>query len=486
MADTSSSDRAGWAVLLLVCGVQLLDVIDSSILNIALPSIRRDLGFSQQSLQWVISGYLVSYGGFLLLGGRLSDLLGRRRLMMIGTAIFAVCSLAGGLAPNATILVTARVCQGVGAALMAPAALSILTTQFAEGKERNRALGIWGAVSGLGAAMGVFFGGVISEGPGWRWVLLVNVPVCVAIVTGAQRFISRDAGRRRGRSFDVSGAVLVTAAALIGLYALIKAPEVGWATQHTIGELGTSLVLLAAFVANERRVKDPLFPFSIFRVPGILAADLIQLAAFGGFVGLFFFLTLYMQGVLRFSPIQAGSAYLPVTVVLGISAGISSTLISRVGTRPIIVAGALTGAAGMFYLAQIPTQGSYLSDVLPGLLVMAVGIGAILVSVTAAANAGVPSDKAGIAASLLSTSQQLGTAFAVAVFSALASNRTQDLLAAGASQAHALTAGYGRAILAGAIFVTAAAVLGLRVPNTRTVSQAPGIPSLTDPEPVAP
>ena len=476
MTGSDLATRRGVLILLLICAVQFLDVVDTAIMNVALPTIKDDLGFTQQSLQWVVSGYLISYGGLLLLGGRAGDLLGRRRLLVAGVAIFAVCSLAGGLAPNATLLVTARVAQGVGAAMMAPAGLAILTTTFTGG-DRNKALGAWAAMSGVGAAAGIFLGGVLTQGPGWRWVLLVNVPICAFMIAAAFRLLSRDRPDRGRAGFDLHGAVLVTGGMLIGLHALIEAPDVGWTTARTVGEFTMAAALIVAFVVNESRVANPLFPLGLLRVKGIAAADIIQLAAFGGFTGSFFFLTLYMQNVLGFSPIQSGSAYLPVTVVIVVAAGISSVLIGRIGTRPIIVAAGLVSAGGMFLLSRIPTDGTYVSDLLPGLLTMGVGLGALLVTVTAAANAGVPADNAGLAAALLNTSQQLGTALAIAVFSALATARTNDLVATGTSIPDALTEGFGRAVLAGSVFVAVAAVIGLLAPHTHIASTTPGLPA---------
>jgi EmrB/QacA subfamily drug resistance transporter len=457
------STRRGMLTLLLLCAVQFMDIIDSSIMNVALPSIRAELGFSQQQLQWVLSGYLVTYGGFLLLGGRAADLIGRRRLLVAGTTLFAVCSLAGGLATNAGMLVGARVAQGVGAALMAPAGLSILTTSFTEGKDRTRALGVWGAISGVAAAAGVFLGGVLSEGPGWRWVLFVNIPVCVLIVAAAFRLVPGERRRARSGTFDVLGAVLVTAAMLLLVYALVKAPDAGWSNRHTIGELGTAAVLLVAFVAVERRTRQPLFPFAIFRIKGLAAADATQLIAFAGFLSVFFFLTLYMQNVLGYTPIQSGSAYLPVTAGIILAAGVSSQLIPRIGTRPIIVAGTLIAAAGMYYLSRIPADGSYLTDLLPGLAIMSIGLGAVFVTVTTA----VPADQAGLAAGLLNTSLQLGSALGLAVFSAIATAHTNQLLADATAPPQALTSGFGRALLAASIALLAATVIALRATNTR-------------------
>ncbi len=459
--------RRGKLLLLLLCAVQFLDVVDSSIMNVALPSIRRDLHFSAQDLQWVLSGYLVTYGGLLLLGGRAGDLLGRRRLLVAGTALFAACSLAGGLAVDAGMLVGARLAQGAGAALMAPAGLSILTTSFNSGNDRNKALGVWSAISGLAAAAGVFLGGVLSQGPGWRWVLFVNLPVCALILFGAFRLVPGGRPAKRAAGFDIPGAVLGTAGMLLLIYALVQAPDRGWGSARTIGELATAGILLAAFTVIELRRRDPLFPFSIFRLPGLAASDAVQMIAFAAFVSVFYFLTLYMQNVLSFSPIRSGSAYLPVTAGIIVAAGVSAQLFARIGTRPVIVTGALTAAAGVWYLSRIPVHGTYPRTLLPGLLIMAFGIGAVLVSVTTAANAGVPADKAGLAAGLLNASQQLGTALGLAIFSAIATARTSTLLTAHAPQDAALTAGFHRALLACAIFLLAAAVIALRAASSR-------------------
>ncbi len=465
---TFLSTRRGVYTLLLLCAVQFMDIIDSSIMNVALPSIRADLGFTQQRLQWVLSGYLVTYGGFLLLGGRAADLLGRRRLLVAGTTLFAVCSLAGGLASNAGMLIGARVAQGVGAALMAPAGLSILTTSFTEGKDRTRALGVWGAMSGVAAAAGVFLGGVLSQGPGWRWVLFVNIPVCLLIVAAAVRLVPGQPRRTRLAGFDLPGAVLITGGMLLLVYALANAPDAGWGNQHTIGELGTAAAVLAVFVVVELRTRQPLFPFAIFRVKGLAAADATQLIAFAGFLSVFFFLTLYMQNVLGYTPIQSGSAYLPVTAGIILAAGASTQLIPRTGTRPVIVAGTLIAAAGIFYLSRVPVHGSYLGDLLPGLALMSIGLGAVFVTVTTAANAGVPAHQAGLAAGLLNTSLQLGSALGLAVFSAIATARTNQLMTQHTAPTQALTAGFGRTLFICGIALLGASVIALRATNTRS------------------
>jgi EmrB/QacA subfamily drug resistance transporter len=447
--------------------VQFLDILDTSIVNVALPSIQRDLHFSQQNLQWVASGYILTYGGFLLLGGRAADLLGRRRILVAGLFLFALSSLTGGLATSAGLLISARLMQGVGAAMMAPAALSILTTTFAEGTDRNRALGVWGSVSGLAAAAGVFLGGVLSEGPGWRWVLFVNLPVCVLVLGAAFRLI---AGERRSAplaSFDSLGAVLATGGMLLLVYALVKAPDLGWGSAQTTTLLTVAGLTLTAFVVNERRSRNPLAPLSIFHVKGLAAADATQLIGFAGFFAMFFFVTLYMQNVLGYSPIQAGAAFLPVTAGFALAAGISSQVFTRIGTRPVIVVGALVAAAGIYYLSRVPVHGSYVADLLPGLVIMAVGVGGVFVGVATAANAGVPEDKAGLAAGLLNTAQQLGAALGLAIFSALATARTNGLLAIRADHLDALTSGFRRALFACSLCVLASALIALRAPSTR-------------------
>ncbi len=461
------STRRGVATLLLLCAIQFLDVLDSSIMNVALPSIQRDLGFSQQNLQWVLSGYVLTYGGFLLLGGRAADLVGRRRVLVAGVVLFAGASLAGGLSTASGALISARLVQGFGAALMAPAGLSILTTTFTNPVDRHKALGLWGAVSGLGAAVGVFFGGVLSEGPGWRWVLFVNLPFCALILASAFALISAERKRPSLAGFDIPGAVLVTAGVLLLVYALIKAPTAGWTNRHTIGELATAAVLLAAFALNELRRQNPLTPFSIFRTKGLLAADTTQLIGFAGFYSMFFFLTLYMQNILGFSPIRAGAAYLPVTIGIGVAATVSARLFGRVGTKPVIVVGSVLAALAIYYLSRLPSNGDYVRDLLPGLVVMSVGLGGVFVGVTTAANAGVAETEAGLAAGLLNTAQQLGAALGLAIFSALATARTNNLLAAHASVPHALTSGYHRALVACSIFVGLAAIVAVRAANSR-------------------
>jgi EmrB/QacA subfamily drug resistance transporter len=467
--------RRGKLTLLLLCGIAFLDFVDGSITNVALPSIRHALHFSVDGLTWIPSGYLVTYGGFMLLGGRLADLLGRRRVLVTGIVVIGVSSLVGGFAQTTGVLVGARLAQGLGAALTLPTALSVLTTKFAEGKDRNTALGAWGGTGGLASAFGVLLGGVLVEGAGWRWVMFVNPIACAILLVPIFRLIDGERERRRLVNFDVPGAALVTGGMLLLIYALVRAPIEGWGSTRTIGELAAAVVLLALFVVNELRQRAPLAPLSIFRINGLGFSNVTQLVAFAGFLGMFFFVTLYMQNVLGYSAIQTGLAYLPLCAVGAISAGVSSQLIARVGSRPLIVTGAVISAGGLYLLSRIPVGGSYVPDLLPGLLLVALGIGGVFVAVTTAANAGVPADKAGLAAALLNASQWLGGALGLAIFTAVSTSRTNHLLAAGSPAAHALTSGFQRALLIGSIFILASAVVALRATNTRGEAEEPAI-----------
>jgi EmrB/QacA subfamily drug resistance transporter len=470
------STRRGKLTLALVCFAGFLDFVDTTIVNVALPSVRQHLGFSEQSLQWVVSGYLLTYGGFLLLGGRAADLLGRRRLLIAGTTLFGLSSLVGGLAGSEGMLIASRLIQGMGAAMMTPAALSILTTSFTEGTDRVKALGVWSGTIPLASAVGVLAGGLLSQGPGWRWVFFVNLPVCAVVIAGAKRILGVDR-TEAVKDVDVLGAILPTASALTFVYALVNAPQAGWGSIRTIVELAASAALMGAFVVNELRRSNPLFPLSIFRIKGLAAADATQVIAQAGFLSLFFFITLYMQTVLHMSPIEAGAAYIPVTISVGISSGISTQLLPRIGSRPLIVAGTLIGAAGVFLLSGIGADGSYVSDVLPGLVVMALGLGAVFVGVQNAANAGVPPEQAGLAAALISASATLGGALGLAILSAIATSRTRHLLAAHASHPMALTSGFGHALVACGLLLVVAAVIAARTASARgqyTASTEPG------------
>jgi EmrB/QacA subfamily drug resistance transporter len=467
--------RRGKLILVLLCAVGFLDFVDATIVNVALPSIRHDLHMSVQSLQWLLSAYLLTYGGFMLLGGRAADLLGRRRVLVTGTSLFAISSLSAGLAENSGVLTVSRLAQGVGAALMLPAALSLLTTTFKEGGDRTKALGVWGGVGGFASAVGVLLGGILTQGPGWRWVFFVNPPLCLLVLAATFWLMPGERRHAALANFDIRGAVLSTGGMLLLVFALVRAPSLGWGSTRTMAELAAALILLAAFVINEQHNTNPLLPLSIFRIKGLAAADVTQLIAIAGIISMFFFLTLYMQDVLGYSPIRTGLAYLPVCVGVAIAAGLSSKVIAHIGTRPVIVAGALLAAGGVYFLSRIPVHGSYLTDLLPGLVTMAIGLGSVFVGVTTAANAGVPTETAGLAASLLNASQQLGAALGLAIFAAIATSHTDHLLAAHTALPEALTSGFQRALLASSLFLLAAAVIATRTANTRGESSQAGL-----------
>jgi MFS family permease len=351
--------------------------------------------------------------------------------------------------------------------MMSPAALSILTTSFNQGTDRLKALGAWGAMTGVSSAAGVFLGGVLAGGPGWRWIFFVNLPVCALVIPATVRLVGPEHRRAPGSNFDTPGAVLVTAAMLLLVFTLIRVPDVGWGGGDTVAGLCGAAVLFGAFVVNESRQRNPLVPFSIFRIPGLAAADATQVIAMAGFYSMFFFLTLYMQTVLGYSPLRAGAAYLPVAIGVTASAGICSKLFEKTGTRPLIVAGALVSAAAVYWLSRIPLHGSYLDDLLPGLVILSLGLGAVFVGVQTAAQADVEPEKAGLAAALINASFQVGAALGLAVFSVIATSHTTNLLAQHVPRAVAAIAGYQRALFVSSLFLAGAALIATRAPNTR-------------------
>jgi EmrB/QacA subfamily drug resistance transporter len=455
-----SSKRGKDLALALLAMTQFVIVIDASIVNVALPSIGAHLHFSRDDLSWVVNAYTLTFGGFLLLGGRLADLLGRRRMFMIGLVLFSLASLGGGLAQSETWLIAARAIQGLGAAIVSPAALSIITTTFAEGAERNRALGIWGAVAGAGGAAGVLLGGILTSGLSWRWVLFVNVPIGIAAAAMAPRLLDESHAEDGTEGFDVPGAVTVTAGLALGVYAVVDAVNVGWGATGTLLKLAGSLALLVAFVVIERRQRHPLLPFSIFRLRTLRGADIVGLLIGMSLFSMFFFISLYLQDVLHFSAIKAGVSYLPLAVGIIISAGVGSQLVTRVGFKPVLMAGLLLIAAGLVWFSRVPAPGgSFGADVLGPSLLAAFGLGFSFVSVTIAAVTGTKPHEAGLASGLINTSQQVGGALGLAILATIANSRTQGLLSAGVHNSVALTKGFDRAFLVGAGFAIVGALL---------------------------
>jgi EmrB/QacA subfamily drug resistance transporter len=452
--------RARNLALGLLAMTQFVIVIDASIVNVALPSIGAHLHFSRDDLSWVVNAYTLTFGGFLLLGGRLADLLGRRRMFMIGLVVFSLASLAGGLAQSEAWLIVARATQGLGAAIVSPAALSIVTNTFAEGAERNRALGIWGAVAGAGGAAGVLLGGILTSGLSWRWVLFVNVPIGIIAATFAPRLLLESRAEDGTQGFDIPGAVTVTAGLSLLVYAVVDAVNIGWGSTTTILRLAGAALLLAAFVLIELRQRHPLLPFSIFRLRTLRGADIVGLLIGMSLFSMFFFISLYLQDVLHFSPIKTGIAYLPLAIGIILSAGAASVLTTRVGFKPTLIAGLLLIAGGLLWFSRVSAHGGYAADVLGPSLLAAGGLGLSFVPVTIAAVTGVKPHEAGLASGLINSSQQIGGALGLAILATVANSRTQSILHTGVhSSSVALTRGFDRAFLVGASFAVVGAIL---------------------------
>lgn len=462
METSADFQRKRWLALILLCSAQFVVVLDASIVNVALPSIGRALDFSQESLPWVVNAYVLTFGGFLLLGGRTADLVGRRKVFMAGLMLVAVASLAAGFSSTEGQLIAARAAQGLGAAIISPAALSIVTTTFSDGAERNKALGVWGAVAGSGGAAGVLLGGILTDGLGWEWVLWVNVPVSLLAFGLTPRLIAESREEARTRTFDVAGAVTVTASLTVLVYALVDANSAGWGSTQTIGLIALALLLMAAFVAIELRAAKPLVPFSIFRIRTLTGANVVGLLVGASLFSMFFFITLYMQQVLGYSPIHAGLSYLPLALVIMGSAGIASQMVTKLGYKPVLAAGMLFIVAGLLWFSRVSVGGSFTADILGPSLLAAAGLGFAFVTTTIAAVSGVEAKEAGLASGLINTSQQIGGALGLAVLSAVAISRTDDVMSAGGSSAtNGLTEGFQAAFLGGAAIALLGFVLTL-------------------------
>jgi len=461
MTDAKLTDRQKWLALALLASTQFVIVLDAAIVNVAIPSIGRDLQFSTENLAWIPNAYALTFGGFLLLGGRMADLLGRRRLFMIGLGVFSIASLLGGFSGSEEQLIIWRAVQGLGAALLAPSALSMVTNMFSEGAERNKALGVWGAVSGSGGAAGVLLGGVLTEYAGWEWVLWVNVPIGIIAALLAPRLLVESRRESETRHFDAFGALTVTAGLSLLVFALVDTINAGWGSTQTIGLLIVSLALILVFIAIERRSVAPLVPFSIFRKRTLTGANVIGLLIGASLFSMFFFLSRYMQEVLRYDALKTGLSYLPLALVIIVSAGAASVLVTRLGFKPVLVAGLVLVTIGLLWFTQLPVDGVYLSDIIAPMVVAAAGLGFAFVPVTIAAVSGISEDDSGLASGLINTSQQIGGALGLAVLATIANTRTQNLAEAAqgnpAALPEALTDGFNLAFLAGAGF----AVLGI-------------------------
>jgi EmrB/QacA subfamily drug resistance transporter len=457
-----------WTALILLCAAQFVVVLDASIVNVALPSIGKGLGFSEQDLPWVVNAYVIAFGGFLLLGGRAADLLGRRRVFMAGLVVVAVASLAAGFAANQGQLIAARAAQGLGAAIISPAALSIVTSMFKDGAERNKALGAWGAVAGSAGAVGVLLGGILTETLGWEWVLWVNVPVALVALAFTPGLIPESRSESATRHFDAAGAVTVTAGLSILAYSVLDASTAGWGSTKIIGLLALSAILIGAFVLIELRSTAPLVPFRIFRLRTLTGANVVGILLGASLFSMFFFISLYMQQVLGYSAIHAGLSYLPLAVTIIIAAGLGGQLVTRFGFKPVLAVGMLSIAVGLAWFSQVSVGGGFTADILGPSLLAAIGLGFGFVTTTIAAVSGVEQREQGLASGLINTSQQIGGALGLAVLSTIATSRTDNVLASGTSSVpNALTEGFQSAFLGGAVIAALGLVATLVLIRTR-------------------
>jgi EmrB/QacA subfamily drug resistance transporter len=457
-----------WTALILLCVAQFVVVLDASIVNVALPSIGKGLDFSEANLPWVVNAYVIAFGGFLLLGGRAADLLGRRRVFMAGLIVVAVASLLAGFASNQGQLIAARAAQGLGAAIISPAALSIVTTLFHDGAERNKALGAWGAVAGSAGAVGVLLGGILTQSLGWEWVLWVNVPVALIALALTPGLIPESRSESATRHFDAAGAVTVTAGLSVLAYAFLDASSAGWGSAKIISLLAASVALIGAFVAIELRSAAPLVPFRIFRLRTLTGANVVGILLGASLFSMFFFISLYMQQVLGYSAIHAGLSYLPLALTIIVAAGIGGQLVTRFGFKPILAAGLAFVALGLLWFSQVSVHGSFLTDILGPSLLAAMGLGFGFVTSTIAAVSGVNEREQGLASGLINTSQQIGGALGLAVLSTIATSRTDHVMASGASSLpNALTEGFQSAFLAGAVIAALGVAATLILIRTR-------------------
>ena len=455
------SSRARWLALLVLCLGDLMIVLDVTIVGVALPSIREDLGFSEESLAWVVNAYLITFGGFLLLGGRLGDLFGHRRLFLLGITLFTLASLACGFATSQEMLIGARAIQGVGGAVVSAVALSLMMTLFTEPAERAKAMGVFGFVASGGGSVGVLLGGILTDGLDWHWIFLVNVPVGIAVLVLSFVLIPAERVTAAAQKLDVGGAVTVTASLMLAVYAIVKGNEVGWVTARTLGLLAVSGALLAVFLVIESRSRSPLVPLRLFRLRNIAVSNVVGVLWAGAMFAWFFLSALYLQLVLGYSPLEVGLAFLPGNIIMGIlSIGLSAKLVLRFGIKPPLAAGLGLAGLGLLLFARAPVDGSFVVDVLPAMILLGLGAGMAFNPVLLAAMSDVEPTEAGLASGVVNTSFMMGGALGLAVLASVAASRTDTLLAEGESQVAALTGGYHVAFLLGALFAFAAAALG--------------------------
>lgn len=454
------------AILFLLALSQFLVVLDSAIMNVALPAIQEALHFNDSQLAWVVTAYALTFGGFLMLGGRAADLYGRRKILIIGTVGFALSSLIIGLAQSDVMLIAARAVQGITAAFMSPAALSILLTTFKEGPERTRALSIWAAVASGGAAVGVFLGGALTQYVGWEWNFFINVPIGLMAAFGIYKFVPAHIKEEKDKNLDLPGAVLVTSGLMASVYALSHAGEAGW-DGMTVGILALGVALLAGFIYNEAKAKHPLMPLSIFKIRSLAAGNLVMVSVASGMFAMFFFASLYLQNILQYSPAVTGLSFLIMPVVLGIVSTNSPRFIGKYGFKSVLVVGLSLLAAGVFWMSFAPVEGVYALHVLPSLLLMAVGAGLTFVSATIAATSGVPAHESGLASGILNTSQQVGGALGLSILSAVAALATSTSLTNGQATDQATLDGYTAAFATAGFIILAGLLVAILVIKTK-------------------
>ena len=464
-------DRSRWTALVVLCVGMLMIILDMTIVNVALPSIQQDLGFTQSGLAWVVNAYLITFGGLLLLAGRLGDLAGRRNVFLSGLALFVVASALCGAADSQAVLVGARFAQGVGGALSSAVILGMIVTMFPKPAEQAKAIGVFSFVAAAGASIGLLLGGVITQAVNWHWIFFVNLPIGVATALLAVRFVERDRGIGLRAGADVLGAVLVTGALMLGVYTIVKAQDYGWASAHTLGLGAVALALLVAFVAREARTDNPLVPLHVFRSRNVVGANLVQMLMVAGMFGLFFLGSHYMERVLGYSALEIGLAFMPVALLIGaFSLGLSARLNMRFGPRATLIPGLVSMGVGLVLFTGAPVGGSYVSDLLPSMILLGVGAGLAFPSLMTLAMAGAGPEDAGLASGLVNTTQQVGGALGLAVLATLSATRTENLLHDGKTVASSLTGGYHLAWAIGAGLVIAA--LGFAVTVLRGAPRA--------------
>lgn len=472
--------RSHWLILIFLALAQFMVVLDSSVVNVALPAIQRSFHMTTGNLQWIITAYTLTFGGFLLLGGRAADLYGRRRVFLTGVTLFAVASLADGLAPSGTALIALRALQGLAGSLMSPAALSIVLITYREGHERNTALSVWGAVASGGAAAGVLLGGILTEYFGWRWNFFINVPVAIIVLIVSRRIVPKHESEETHNNLDLPGAISITSAMMILVYGLVEAPSHGWTSFTSLAYFVGSICLLIFFIFNERRAKNPLVPLGIFKIRNLTGANLIIFPVIASLFSTFFFVSLYVQNILRYSPVRTGLSFLVIPIMIAVAATNVPRVIKKIGVKPVLVTGPILIASSLFFLAHIPIDGHYVSNILPGLILLGLGGGMSFVAGTITATSGVPGQQSGLASGLLNTTQQIGGSLGLAILSGIATSRAAaaikhlpaQITSSQAAGAYAQVQGYHTAFYVAVGFALASSLVAIFVIKQKPMPQA--------------